>query len=120
MTKRKVLVTGASGYVAAQLLPSFREQYDCLLVDVRTTDRDGNRIDGLREADLTAGLEPSRALFQGVDTVVHLGYVQPPGGSAGTSPENYLIERRNVDMAHTVLQLSHDEGARRVILASSN
>ena len=37
MDRRKVLVTGAAGYVAAQMLPTLRERYDCTLIDVTTT-----------------------------------------------------------------------------------
>ena len=50
--KRKVVITGASGYIASLLLPAFRERYDLTLLDVRTTDRDGNDVEGVQIADL--------------------------------------------------------------------
>ena len=79
MSSRKVLVTGASGYIAAQLLPALRERYELTLVDVRTEDRHGQPVDGIQVADLTnPDLEANRALFRGIDTVVHLGYIHPP------------------------------------------
>lgn len=53
MDKRKVLVTGASGYIAAQVLPKLRERFTCRLIDARDTDREGNRVEGLAIADLT-------------------------------------------------------------------
>jgi hypothetical protein len=121
MAKRRVLVTGASGYVAAQMLPALRERFDCTLADARDTDREGRRVEGVRLADLTApDLERNRELFRGIDTVVHLAYVQPEGGQSGGAPVNYLTERTNVDMAFHVYQLSLEEGVRRVVMASSN
>src|SRR2546425_2671992 len=53
MAKRRVLVTGASGYIAAQLLPALRERYELLLLDRRTEDRQGRPIPGIQVADLT-------------------------------------------------------------------
>ena len=39
--KRKVLITGASGYIASRSLPIFRERYELVLLDVKTTNRAG-------------------------------------------------------------------------------
>ena len=38
MAVEKVLMTGAAGYIANQLLPTFRETYEMVLVDVTDTD----------------------------------------------------------------------------------
>ena len=35
MTDHKVLLTGATGYIASQLLPVFGERYDMTLLDVK-------------------------------------------------------------------------------------
>jgi NAD(P)-dependent dehydrogenase (short-subunit alcohol dehydrogenase family) len=121
VAKRRVLITGASGYVAAQMLPTLRERFDCTLVDTRETDRHGATVEGIRHADLTQGdLDAHRAHFQGIDTVVHLAYIHPPAGQAGRGPQTYYTERTNVDMAFHVYQLSLEEGVRRVVTASSN
>jgi nucleoside-diphosphate-sugar epimerase len=73
--KRTVLLTGACGYVAAQLLPDLRRRYALRLVDARPTDGRGRRVLGVVVADLA---HPDRGryerLFHGVDIVVHLGY----------------------------------------------
>ena len=53
MAKPKVLLTGASGYIAGLLLPAFRERYELTLVDVRDTDREGQPVEGVQIADLT-------------------------------------------------------------------
>jgi hypothetical protein len=121
MAKRKVLLTGAAGYIAAQLLPALREQYELTLVDVQTEDRHGQPVAGIRLANLTdPDLDAHRALFRGIDTVVHLGYIHPPSGQGSATVESYRTERTNVDMAFHVYQLSLEEGIRRVVVASSN
>ena len=38
MTRKKVVVTGAAGLIAGQMLPALRTRYDLTLLDVRTTD----------------------------------------------------------------------------------
>jgi len=121
MAKRKVLLTGAAGYIASQLLKSFREEYDLTLVDVRETDRDGRPVPGVQIADLTSeDLEANRRFFHGQDAVVHLGYIHPPRGQGSGGPASYRAERRNVDMAWNVYQLALEEEVRRVVVASSN
>ena len=43
----KVLLTGASGYIADQLLPTFKERYETVLVDVNDTNRRGEKVEGI-------------------------------------------------------------------------
>jgi nucleoside-diphosphate-sugar epimerase len=117
-----VLVTGATGYIASQMLPTFRERYDLRLVDVRTTDRDGNEVPGAQVVDMLEGPDAEiRTLFTGCDAVVHLAYHR---GSLATGPSGegrgYADERPNVDMAERIYRLSLEEGVRRVVVASSN
>jgi hypothetical protein len=122
--KRRVLLTGASGYIAAQLLPEFRQVYDLVLVDVRDVDRDGQRRPGVTIADLA---DPERGgyqrLFDGVDTVVHLGYRHPGAGDWGRDVppiDRFEAEFANIRMAQNVYRAAFDAGVRRVVVASSN
>jgi uronate dehydrogenase len=73
----KLLITGAAGYVADQLLPAFRERYELVLVDVTEKNRRGERVEGVIIADL---IDTDRSgythLFEGVEAVVHLGRVR--------------------------------------------
>src|SRR5690606_3021325 len=53
-------------------------------------------------------------IFDGVDTVVHCGYIRP-------RPDHvYEDERRNVDLMQRVFELSMQAGVRRVVAASTN
>ncbi len=113
--RKKVLLTGATGYIAGQLLPDLRERYDLRLIDVRTANRDGEEVVGVEIVDL---LEADRAtledLFTGVDTVVHTGYLRP-------RPDHvYEDERRNVDMMQRVYDVALATGVKRVGAASTN
>lgn len=113
--KRRVLLTGASGTIAGQLLPALRERYDLRLVDVRATDRTGAEVEGVEVVDLTAVTPDALTeLCDGVDTVVHCGYVRPAG------EPSYASERLNVDLTHKVYEAAVAGGVRRVVCASTN
>jgi nucleoside-diphosphate-sugar epimerase len=114
-TRKRVLITGATGYIAGQLLPALRDRYDLRLVDVRDTDRDGNPVDGVEVLDiLTADRAEVERLFEGVDTVVHCGYIRP-------RPDHvYEDERRNIDLMQRVFDVATATGVRRVVAASTN
>ncbi len=116
--KPKVLLTGATGYIAGQLLPAFRERYDLRLLDVRNEDGSGQRVEGVEVVDLLsdtdADLEP---LFDWADVVVHCGHLKPEGDDLASLYEG---ERRNLDMMHRVYRLSMENGANREVAASTN
>ena len=50
--KKKLLITGAAGYVASQMLPSFRKKYELVLLDASTKNRDGEEVEGVSTGDL--------------------------------------------------------------------
>ncbi|HZG67491.1 MAG TPA: NAD-dependent epimerase/dehydratase family protein, partial [Herpetosiphonaceae bacterium] len=80
MTKPRVVITGATGYIAGQLLPAFQERYDLRMIDVRTEDRNGQTVAGVERADLLADAsERLVPFFSGVDVVVHCGFHRPAG-----------------------------------------
>jgi hypothetical protein len=116
-----VLLTGATGYIASQLLPAFRERYDLTLLDVRTTDGGGGPVDGTIVANLLEDpVERLAGHFDTIDAVVHLGYYRPSGAGVNGTGKTYLDERPNVDMAERVYRPALDANVRRVVVASSN
>src|SRR5713226_2640317 len=117
----RVLLTGATGYIASQLLPVFTERYDLQLVDVRSTDASGQPVPGAQIANIIEySDEALNAHFEGVDAVVHLGYYRPTHLGVTGAGKSYLDERPNVDMAERVLRHALDAGVKRVVVASSN
>ena len=47
MAKRKVLITGGTGYVAGRMLPALRERYDLTILDIVRTNREGDEVEGV-------------------------------------------------------------------------
>jgi hypothetical protein len=117
----RVLLTGATGYIASQLLPVFRERYELRLVDVRGTNALGQTVDGVDLVNLVDDSDDAlRRRFEGVDAIVHLGYYRPPGLGVTGAGKAYLDERPNVDMAERVYRHALDANVQRVVVASSN
>src|SRR5437773_9396639 len=118
MARAKILMTGAAGYIASQLLPTFRARYDLVLVDVTPKNRQGEEIKDIVVLDL---IDPDRGkyarYFEGVDAVVHLGYRR----RSGPHPlDHFFDETHNVEMAYKVFRTADDPGGSRVMLASAS
>lgn len=122
MVKRKVVVTGAAGKVAGQVLPALRQLYDVIPLDVRTTDRQGNEVPGLQIADLVdKNRDNYRQHFRDADAVAHFGFVGSSNPAAGNDTDvRFQNEMANVQMAYNIYQTALEEGVRRVVVASSN
>lgn len=117
--KKKVVVTGASGYIASLLLPALRERYDLTLLDVRKHDREGNLVDDVQIADLTDRNRDSyRRHFSGADAIIHLGFTRAADKS--NPVQDFYAELSNVEMAFHVYQTAQEEDVRRLVVASSN
>ena len=114
---KKILITGATGYVASQMLQYMSENYETVLLDTRLQDRSGQRIKGIHIADL---IDPDRSqyahFFEKVDSVIHLAYKRRTGDPL----DHYYVEKENIEMAYNILRCSYDGGVNRVIMASSN
>ena len=118
MEKAVVLLTGACGYVASQLLDAFRDRYELRMIDVQSKDRGGTEIPGVEIADLVDTDRSRYAhLFDGADAVVHLGYRR---SRRPEEIDRFDAECDNVRMANNVYRAAFDAGVRRVVMASSN
>ena len=115
MARRKVVLTGAAGYVAGRMLSALRERYELVLLDVKKTNRIGEEVAGVIEVDLLdQNREFYREHFQGADAVVHCGFVrEDPAGA-------YWAEASNIHMAHNVYMTCLEEKIRRAVVISSN
>jgi len=125
MARKRVVLTGAAGYVAQRMFKELSQQWDLVPMDVRPTTRDGKTVPGLVVADLT---EPDRTHyrqhFRGADAVIHCGYVSAPGLDATTWQDNsdakFWAEHQNVALAYNVYKTALEENVKRVVVASSN
>lgn len=125
MSKRRVVLTGAAGYIAQRMFRELSERWDLVPIDARGTTRDGKAIPGIVVADLT---QPDRNAyrrhFRGADAVIHCAYVSAPGLSTDAWQDNgdakFWAEHQNVALAYNVYRTALEEGVRRVVAASSN
>jgi nucleoside-diphosphate-sugar epimerase len=125
MGKRRVVVTGAAGYVAQRMFGPLSERWEVVPIDVVPTARDGRAVPGIVVADLTKpDRDEYRRHFRGADAVIHCGYVRAPGLDATTWQNNsdakFWAEHQNVALAYNVYRTALEEGVRRVVVASSN
>jgi hypothetical protein len=125
MARRRVVLTGASGYVAQRMFRALDERWDVVPLDISPTTRDGRPVPRLVVADLT---QPDRNAyrehFHGADAVIHCGFVRAPGMTADTWQDNsdakFQAEHANVALAYNVYRVALEEGVRRVVVCSSN
>jgi len=125
MTKRRVVVTGAAGYVAQRMWKELSDRWDLVPIDVRDTTRDGVKVPGIIVADLTRpDRDEYRQHFTGADAVIHCGFVSAPQLDATTWQNNsdakFQAEHANVALAYNVYRTALEEGVRRVVACSSN
>ena len=119
MSKQKVVVTGAAGRMAGLILDDLRQRYDLTALDIRTTNRDGEEVEGIQIVDLiNEDRSAYREYFRGAYAVCHFGFIQTPDHS---QVDTYFHnEYGNVRMAYNVYQAAWEENVRRVIMVSSN
>lgn len=109
--KRRVLITGAAGYIGSFLTKAWRDRYDLVLLDVKKPRDPGDaRVVVSDIQDLGTLREACRE----VDTVVHLAADANPGAEFDSS-----VLPRNIVGTHAVFQAAADAGVKRVIFASS-
>ena len=125
MAKRRVVITGAAGYVGQRMFKELAERWDLVPIDVIDATRGGDKLPGLVVADLTRpNRDEYRQHFRGADAVIHLGYVRAAGMDATTWQQNndakFWAEHQNVALAYNVYRVALEEGVRRVVVASSN
>jgi uronate dehydrogenase len=106
-----VLVTGANGRVADQLLPGLSGRYDLRLTD-HTADVDASGGPGLVVGELTDHRLLDE-LLDGVDAVIHLAGNPDPGSSWAE------LREPNVEAFAGLLTAAGSHAVRRVVFASS-
>lgn len=110
-SRRRILITGATGGIGLLLTRRLRDDYD--VVQQGRTPATEEQERELRRADLD-DYEQVRPLMEGVDTVLHLA------GAASPESEWEAVLTANIVGTRTVLEAAREAGVRRVVLASSN
>lgn len=144
MAKKKVVVIGAAGFLAGRVLPAFRARYDLVLLDVHTSNRAGEEVDGVVVADLTdTNRDTYRKYFKGADVVIHCGAARSsrvtnqavakndaPAGKPDLRFQGRPLSRgddvgfdmqmQNIQMMYNIYQTCVEENVKRVVALSSN
>ena len=117
MAKRKVLITGGTGYIAGRMLSELRQRYDLTILDIKDTNREGEKVEDVIITDLLdKDRDNYRQYFQSVDSVIHCGFI----GSASQAHRQFWKELDNVAMCYNIYQTCVEEGVRRAVVCSSN
>ena len=115
MKKRRIVLTGAAGYLAGRMLTQLAERYELVLLDRKTENREGHEVPGVEVVDLVArDRDNYRQYFRGADAVVHCGFKREP------DPNAYWGEADNINMAYNVYHTCVEENVKRVVCFSSN
>ena len=125
MAKRRVVLTGASGYVAQRMFGALTERWDVVSLDVRSTDRNGKPVPGSSCPISPIPIATRTGSTSGAPTPsIHCGFVRAPGMTADTWQDNsdakFQAEHANVALAYNVYRVALEEGVRRVVVCSSN
>lgn len=125
MARKRVVLTGAGGYVAQRMIKPLQERYDLVCLDVVDTTRNGEAIPNVRIADLTNGdRDAYRAHFRGADAILHCAFVSEGGEGAKAWRDNsdakFLAEIANIQMVYNVYKTAQEENVKRVVVTSSN
>jgi len=125
MARRRVVLTGAAGYVAQRMFKALDARWDLVPIDIKNTARDGTPVPRLIVSDLTVpDRNAYRQHFRGADAVIHCGFVRAPGMTADSWQDNsdakFVAEHANVALAYNVYRVALEEGVRRVVVCSSN
>src|SRR5207244_13031495 len=85
MSKRRVVLTGASGYIAQRMFRELDARWEIVPIDVRPVTRSGAAVPGLVVADLTRpNRDDYRRHFRGAVAVIHCGFVLSVGAHGPT------------------------------------
>lgn len=125
MARKRLVVTGACGYVVQRMWDELTARYEVVALDVSTKRGDGREVPGVEVCDLTSDdRDAYRHHFRGADAVFHSAFVKAPGLDATTFLDNseakFRAEHANVAMAYNVYRTAMEEGVKRVVVASSN
>jgi len=109
MSKKKVLITGASGMIGGDLYDRLSASYEMRGCDLENHENisDFHQVDG-------KNFKSYLPAFEGVDTVIDLASIP-----SATSPWE-IISENNIPCMYNALEAAKQSGVRRLIFASSN
>ena len=119
---KKVIITGADGYVASRIIPHLETKYKLTLVDIDF--KKTHSSETIKFDICNSSLSELNDLTKNHDAIIHLAYVRPEKtrdpNNLKQEIESFDTEHQNVFMANKVYQSAFKNDLSRVIVASSN
>ncbi|MAU24242.1 MAG: hypothetical protein CL706_02385 [Chloroflexi bacterium] len=119
---KKILITGANGYVASRIIPHLEKKYELTLVDIEFNKKFNSKIIKMNLSD--SSVEDIEKIVKGHQSVIHLAYIRPDHERNSKNTNNELNsfdqENRNVIMANKIYKAALTQNIDRVVVASSN
>jgi uronate dehydrogenase len=125
---RKIVVTGVCGFVVGRVLEALRGRYDLVLLDVKDTDANGKKVEGVKKVDLMGDRQTFSSYFRGAEAVIHSArqvvswspFLPKASEDSKTEDERFRVEIDNLKMLYNVYKTCAEEGVRRAIVMGSN
>lgn len=119
---KKILITGANGYVASRIIPHLEKKYELTLVDIEFNKKFNSKIIKMNLSD--SSVEDIEKIVKGHQSIIHLAYIRPDHERNSKNTNNELNsfdqENRNVIMANKIYKAALTQNIDRVVVASSN
>lgn len=119
---KKILITGANGYVASRIIPHLEKKYELTLVDIEFNKKFNSKIIKINLSD--SSVENIEEIVKGHQSIIHLAYIRPDHERNSKNTNNELNsfdqENRNVIMANKIYKAALTQNIDRVVVASSN
>ena len=119
---KKILITGANGYVASRIIPHLEKKYELTLVDIEFNKKFNSKIIKMNLSD--SSIEDIEKIVKGHQSIIHLAYIRPDHERNSKNTNNELNsfdqENRNVIMANKIYKAALTQNIDRVVVASSN
>jgi len=119
---KKVLITGANGYVASRIIPHLEKKFDLTLVDIDfNKDFESSTIKLNLSESSVSDIEK---IVKGHNSIIHLAYIRPDKERDPDNLDNEIDsfeqENKNVIMANKIYRAAYKNNVERIIVASSN
>ena len=119
---KKVLITGANGYVASSIIPHLEKKFELTLVDIEFNKKFNSKT---IEFDISnSPIEELDQISKNHDAIIHLAYIKSENSkdpnNISKEIEFFDTENQNIIMANKIYRTAHNNNLSRVIVASSN
>jgi nucleoside-diphosphate-sugar epimerase len=119
---KKVLITGANGYVASKIIPHLEKKFDLTLVDIEFNKSFNSKTIKINLSE--SSINDIEKIVIGHQFIIHLAYIRADQERDPNDTNNEIDafdqENKNIIMANKIYKAALTQNIDRVIVASSN